>query len=216
MDAPLPQDPSRNPLTASQLLWAYRRGWFPMADPLTGQIEWFSPDPRAIMPLEKFHTPRNLKREVRRGRFEIRCDTAFDEVIRACAAPRRDEDLSWIDEQIIESYVGLYNLAGAHSIEAWLEGRLVGGLYGVHIGGGFFGESMFTRVEFGGDNSSKVCLVHLVRWLRHRGFVLLDTQFHNKHLTQFGCVEVPRRQYLSMLAQTIVLDVTWGRFSLDA
>ncbi len=206
-------DPAR--LTASRLLASYRRGWFPMADPLTGGIEWFNPDPRAVIPLETFHVPRNLAREVRRGAFEIRCDGDFEAVIRACAAPRRDDDPTWIDRRIVAAYMGLHERGRAHCLEAWREGRLVGGLYGVHIGGAFFGESMFSRPELGGSNSSKVCLVHLVRWLRRRGFLLLDSQFWNAHLAQFGCVEIERRWYLSLLEEAVGLDVTWGRFTLD-
>jgi leucyl/phenylalanyl-tRNA--protein transferase len=199
-------------LTTSLLLWAYRQGWFPMVNPFTAGIEWFSPDPRAVFPLESFHVPRNLAREVRRGRFDIRSDTAFEPVMRACAAPRDDDSLGWIDERMIDAYVGLHRVGHAHTVEAWHKDRLVGGLYGVHVGGAFFGESMFTRSELGGSNASKVCLVHLVRWLRRRGFVLLDTQFRTDHLDQFGCVEITRRHYLSHLAGAVDLDVTWGEF----
>jgi leucyl/phenylalanyl-tRNA--protein transferase len=199
-------------LTTSLLLWAYRRGWFPMANPQTGGIEWFSPDPRALFPLGAFHVPRNLAREVRKSRFDVRGDTAFEAVMRACATPRADDDLSWIDRRMIDAYVGLHRAGHAHSIEAWREGRLVGGLYGVHVGGGFFGESMFTRPDLGGSNASKVCLVHLVRWLQRRGFVLLDTQFRTDHLEQFGCVEIARGRYLALLADAVDLDVTWGEF----
>ncbi|MHC4349378.1 MAG: leucyl/phenylalanyl-tRNA--protein transferase [Planctomycetota bacterium] len=200
-------------LTTSLLLWAYGQGWFPMANPMTDEIEWFSPDPRAIFPLDAFHVPRNVAREVRRGRFEVRSDTAFESVMRACAAPRADDNLCWIDERIIDAYVGLHRAGRAHSIEAWREGRLVGGLYGVHVGGAFFGESMFTLPDLGGTNASKVCLVQLVRWLQQRGFALLDTQFRTDHLDQFGCVEIARSRYLVLLAAAVGLDVTWGEFA---
>jgi leucyl/phenylalanyl-tRNA--protein transferase len=180
-----------------------------MADPLSGRIEWFSPDPRGILPLESFHVPQTLRREVRRGRLEIRSNSDFEAVIRACGAPRGEDDLTWIDRRMIEAYVGLHELGHAHSVEAWREGALVGGLYGVHIGGAFFGESMFCRPELGGTNASKVCLVHLVRRLRERGFALLDTQFTNEHLAQFGCIEITRRRYLEMLAAAVEMDVTW-------
>jgi leucyl/phenylalanyl-tRNA--protein transferase len=109
--------------------------------------------------------------------------------------------------------VGLHRAGHAHSIEAWREGRLVGGLYGVHVGGAFFGESMFTRPDLGGSNASKVSLVHLVRWLQQRGFSLLDTQFRTDHLDQFGCIEIPRSRYLALLVEAIGLDVTWGDFA---
>ena len=203
------------PLTPDRLLAAYRRGWFPMADPLTRAIEWFNPDPRAIFPLESpdaFHVPASLGREVRQGRFEIRCDTSFEQVVRACASPRGEEDLTWIDQRIVDAYTRLRRIGHAHSVEAWCEGRLVGGLYGVHVGGAFMGESMFSDAGLGGTNASKVCLVHLVRWLRHRGFGLLDTQFHTPHLARFGCVEVPREEYLLLLAEAVDRDVGWGSF----
>lgn len=211
------RSPPSPPLTPDRLLAAYRRGWFPMADPLTGAIEWFNPDPRAILPLEPrdaFHVPVSLAREVRRGRFEIRCDTAFEQVISACASPRDPDDLTWIDRRIVDAYAALRRIGHAHSVEAWRQGRLVGGLYGVHVGGAFMGESMFSDAELGGTNASKVCLVHLVRWLRHRGFGLLDTQFHTPHLDRFGCVEIPRDEYLLMLAEAVHRDVAWGDFRL--
>ncbi len=199
-------------LTTSLLLGAYRRGWFPMADPITGEIEWFSPDPRAILPIATLRVPTSLGREVRRVRFDIRGDTAFETVMRSCAAPRNDDDLSWIDQRMIDAYVGLHWAGHAHSVEAWHGGSLVGGLYGVHIGAAFFGESMFTRPDLGGTNASKVCLVHLARWLRDRGFTLLDTQFRTEHLDQFGCIEIERARYLAMLADAIGRDVGWGDF----
>jgi leucyl/phenylalanyl-tRNA---protein transferase len=208
--------PRGQQLSTSLLLSAYRRGWFPMADPLTGAIRWYHPDPRAILPLERFHVPASLGRELRRGRFDIRCDTAFEQVMRACAAPRPDEDLSWIDDRFIEAYTQLHRAGHAHSVEAWRDGRLVGGLYGVHVGGAFMGESMFSRPDLGGTNASKVCLVHLVGWLRHRGFLLLDTQFRTPHLDRFGCLEVSREQYLELLAEALAREVDWGCFSADA
>ncbi len=203
-------DPQR--LTPALLRWAYRQGWFPMANPEAGAIEWFNPDPRAIIPLDAFHVPASLSREVRKGRFEIRCDTVFEGVMRACAAPRTPDDLTWIDDAMIEAYVRLHKQGSAHCLEAWLGDQLVGGLYGVHVGGAFFGESMFSRPDLGGTNASKVCLVHLVGWMRHRGFTLLDTQFGTEHLEQFGCVEIDRRQYLVRLADAVQRDVAWGDF----
>ncbi|MEE9131308.1 MAG: leucyl/phenylalanyl-tRNA--protein transferase [Phycisphaerales bacterium] len=203
-------DPQR--LTPALLRWAYRQGWFPMANPEAGAIEWFNPDPRAIIPLDAFHVPATLSREVRKERFEIRCDTVFEGVMRACAAPRAPDDLTWIDGTMIEAYVRLHEQGSAHCLEAWRGDQLVGGLYGVHVGGAFFGESMFSRPDLGGTNASKVCLVHLVGWLRHRGFTLLDTQFGTEHLDQFGCVEIDRRQYLVRLADAVQRDVAWGDF----
>ena len=203
-------DPQR--LTPALLRWAYRQGWFPMANPEAGAIEWFNPDPRAIIPLDAFHVPATLSREVRKGRFEIRCDTVFEGVMRACAAPRAPDDLTWIDDAMIEAYVRLHEDGSAHCLEAWLGDQLVGGLYGVHVGGAFFGESMFSRPDLGGTNASKVCLVHLVGWMRRRGFTLLDTQFGTEHLEQFGCIEIARRQYLVQLADAVQRDVAWGDF----
>ena len=200
--------------TVDTLIWAYRRAAFPMVDPITDCLEWFSPDPRAVFPLDAFHVPRNVARLVRQARFEVRSDTAFVEVMQACAGPRRDDDLSWIDDRLVGLYAGLFERGMAHTIEAWRDGRLVGGLYGVHLGGAFFGESMFIRPEQGGSGASKVCLVHLVRWLRHRGFTLLDTQFRNPHLEQFGVCEIPLSVYRERLANAVDRPVTWGTFAL--
>jgi leucyl/phenylalanyl-tRNA--protein transferase len=194
-------DPDRP--SPRMLLLAYQHGIFPMADPDTGRLEWFSPDPRGVIPLASFHVPRSLGRVVRSGRFEIRIDTAFERVIRACAGARTSENRTWISPHLIRAYIGLHEMGHAHSVEAWLGGSLVGGLYGVSIAGAFFGESMFSAAGAGGSNASKVCLVHLVERLKSRGFTLLDTQFWNEHLSQFGCIEVPRERYLAMLAAAI-------------
>ena len=207
-----PPRPHESRLTADLLLAGYRRGWFPMVDPITGAIEWFNPDPRAVIPLDAFHVPRSLARVVRRGRFDVRSDTSFEPVMRACAAPRSGDNLTWIDERMIEVYGRLHDLGHAHTVEAWRDGRLVGGLYGVQIGGAFFGESMFTRPDLGGTDASKVCLVHLVRWMVHRGFALLDTQFTTEHLLRFGCREIPRTVYLDRLEKAVGRPVTWGSF----
>ena len=195
------------------LLWAYGHGVFPMGDPESGRLEWFSPDPRGIIPLhpsDAFQIPKNLAREVRKNRFEIRTDAAFEQVMRGCATDRGGFNRSWINETIIRTYCQLHQMGHAHSVEAWVGGALVGGLYGVQIGGAFFGESMFSRSEAGGSNSSKVCLVHLVQHLRALGFTLLDTQFWNEHLDQFGCIEIPAAEYLGMLQSAMRLPVVWG------
>ena len=186
-----------------------------MGDPDTGRIDWYSPDPRGIIPLhppDAFHVPRNLAREVRKQQFLIRSDTAFEQVMRNCATDRDESNPSWINDAIIAAYCELHYTGHAHSVEAWLDGELVGGLYGVHIGAAYFGESMFSLPSKGGSNSSKVCLVHLVNWLRVRGFTLLDTQFRNEHLDQFGCVEIPAEEYLLLLEDAVSRNVQWGEF----
>lgn len=182
-----------------------------MADPETGEIGWYSPDPRAIFPLDGFHVPRNVVRLVRQRRFEIRTDTCFERVMRCCAVDRSPENRCWISEEMIRSYVDLHQQGMAHSVEAWRDGRLVGGLYGVHLGAAFFGESMFCRPDLGGSGASKVCLVHLVEMLRSGGFTLLDTQFSNPHIEQFGCVEIPRETYLRQLRSALRQVGRWIR-----
>jgi leucyl/phenylalanyl-tRNA--protein transferase len=184
------------------LLRAYALGWFPMGTGRRGRIEWFSPDPRGILPIQTFHAPSRLRRVVRQSRFDVRIDTAFETVMRACA--HRDE--TWITEDILASYVSLHRLGFAHSVETWQDEQLVGGLYGVAIGGAFFGESMFHTAT----DASKVALVALVERLQARGFVLLDTQWVTPHLAQFGGVEVARGEYLERLASAIALP---ARFS---
>lgn len=174
------------------LVRAYREGIFPMALD-DGEIGWFSPDPRAIIPLDAFHVPGRLARVVRSGRFEIRIDTSFEAVMRACG--ERPGEGTWISDEILESYVALHRLGLAHSVETWRDGRLAGGLYGVSLGGAFFGESMFHRET----DASKVALVALVDRLRRRGYVLLDTQWTTPHLEQFGTIEIPRSEYLARL-----------------
>ena len=162
-----------------------------MASP-DGEIAWFSPDPRAIIPLDEgFRVPHGLRRVLKKGVFEIRVDTAFETVMRECAA--REE--TWINEEIIASYTALHRLGHAHSVEAWCDGRLAGGLYGVTLGGAFFGESMFHEVT----DASKVALHALVIRLRARGFELLDTQWITPHLETFGAVEIPRAEYRERL-----------------
>jgi leucyl/phenylalanyl-tRNA--protein transferase len=166
-----------------------------------GEIRWFSPDPRTILPLDGFHVPHGLKRERRGQAIEIRIDTRFDEVIRACAA-RPD---TWINDEIIESYNHLHSLGWAHSVEAWSANELVGGLYGVTIGAAFFGESMFHRIT----GASKIALWALVDHLKARRFSLLDTQWLTPHLEQFGAKEISRPLHLHLLAAAVDLDRTF-------
>jgi leucyl/phenylalanyl-tRNA---protein transferase len=182
------------------LVSAYASGWFPMAVG-DGSIRWFSPDPRGIIPLDGFHVSKRLARVIRRRVFDIQINREFEAVIRGCAeAPRDAEDPgTWIDQEIHDSYCALHRAGLAHSVEAWQEGRLAGGLYGVAIGGAFFGESMFHHVT----DASKVALAALVDRLRERGFTLLDTQWTTEHLEQFGAIEIPRRRYLAVLADAL-------------
>jgi len=173
---------------------------FPMAM-RDGAIEWFSPDPRAILPLDKFHVSHSLRRVADKKVFEIKMNQRFSEVIRACAK-RRD---TWINREIIESYEQLHKLGQAHSVESWQDGKLVGGLYGVSIGGAFFGESMFHRAT----DASKIALLALVEHLRAQKFTLLDTQWVTPHLLKFGAVEIPRAQYLKLLKRAVDLPRTF-------
>jgi leucyl/phenylalanyl-tRNA--protein transferase len=178
------------------LLQGYRLGVFPMALE-DDSIQWFSPDPRAILPLEDFHVPHALRRLVRKRVFGTTIDNAFSKVIEACA---KRED-TWINLEIIESYMRLHQLGCAHSVEAWKEGTLAGGLYGVSVGGAFFGESMFHHVT----DASKIALVALVEHLRARKFALLDTQWLTPHLQQFGGLEISREHYLRLLRRAVEL-----------
>ncbi|MDX1662449.1 MAG: leucyl/phenylalanyl-tRNA--protein transferase [Candidatus Promineifilaceae bacterium] len=189
----------QNPMLApEQLLFAYAQGVFPMADD-DGAIYWYDPDPRAILPIDDFHTPARLARTVRQKPFEIRLDSAFRSVMEACATPAPGREKSWISPELVEAYVVLHRLGFAHSVEAWQDGRLVGGLYGVSINSFFAGESMFSHAT----DASKVALVHLVERLRQRQFQLLDIQFMTEHLRQFGAVEVPRAEYRRRLARAL-------------
>lgn len=181
-------------ITADLLLHAYAQAAFPMAMP-DGSIGWFAPDPRAIIPLEDFHVPHGLRRTLKKGKFEIRIDAGFETVMRKCAERKE----TWINEEIVASYVNLHRLGQAHSVEAWYEGKLAGGLYGVVLGGAFFGESMFHEVT----DASKVALHALVMRLRERGFTLLDTQWTTPHLRQFGTHEIPLGSYKRMLARAL-------------
>lgn len=182
-------------LAPASLLAAYVQGIFPMAGE-SGDIRWFSPDPRAILPLDRFQTSRSLRAVVRRGRYRCTINEAFADVMAACAD--RD-DGTWISDQIIAAYTLLHRAGFAHSIEAWQGDTLAGGLYGVSIGGAFFGESMFHRAP----DASKVALVFLVERMRQRGLALLDIQFMTEHLRRFGAVEIPRQAYLRRLRAAV-------------
>jgi leucyl/phenylalanyl-tRNA---protein transferase len=183
------------------LLKAYRLGIFPMAMQ-DGEIAWFSPDPRGIIPLDGFHIPHGLRRSLKRDAFEIRINTQFRGVVSGCA----DRSSTWIDDSILTSYGRLHEMGYAHSVETWSDGELVGGLYGVALGGAFFGESMFSRVT----DASKVALVYLVERMKARRFQLLDTQWSTPHLKRFGCIDIPRVRYLRLLDQALRVDTQFG------
>lgn len=187
-------------LEPGTLLYAYRHGLFPMPAGRDGPLAWWSPDPRGVLPLDGLRVTRSLRRSLRE--YEVRVDTAFAAVVEACADPSRDH--GWITREVRDAYVGLHELGWAHSVEAWTPGgELVGGLYGVAIGGLFAGESMFHRRR----DASKVALVHLVEVLRAGGATLLDVQWLTEHLASLGAVEIPRREYLRDLAAAVRLDV---------
>ena len=190
-------------LTPEMLLRAYACGLFPMAEARDDpELFWVDPDMRGIIPLDRFHVPRRLARRIRQGVYEIAVDRAAEKVIRACAEER---DETWINDQIIDLYVALHRLGHVHSVECWRDGALVGGLYGVALGGAFFGESMFTRAP----DASKIALVHLVDRLRRGGFRLLDTQFVTAHLETFGAIEVPRARYHALLREALAVEATF-------
>ena len=170
---------------------------FPMAMDNRGEIGWFSPDPRGVIPLDEFHIPHGLRRTLKKTPFEIRIDTAFSDVMKGCA----DRRTTWISREIVTSYEKLFELGYAHSVEAWRGDNLVGGLYGISIGGAFFGESMFSRET----DASKVALVGLINRLCERNFQLLDTQWTTDHLAQFGCREIPRYEYLRQLNRALLV-----------
>ena len=187
-------------ITTDTLLRAYAAGVFPMAERRDDtNLFWVSPEARGILPLDTFHVPHRLARTVRSDRFAVKTDTAFADVMRACAEPAPDRKESWINGEIMRLYCELHALGHAHSIECWRDGALAGGLYGVRLGGAFFGESMFSRER----DASKVALVHLVARLKRGGFGLLDAQFITSHLARFGAIEVPRREYLRLLQDAL-------------
>ena len=168
-------------------------------------LHWIDPDDRGILPLDKFHVPKSLKKTLKRGSYEIRIDTAFAQVIEECAGSVPGRDETWINQTIIDLFTQLHRFGIAHSVESWRDGRLMGGLYGLSLGGAFFGQSMFSRAT----DASKVALVDLVARLKLGGFILLDTQFVTNHLAQFGAEEIPRREYLKRLNRATELPGTF-------
>jgi leucyl/phenylalanyl-tRNA---protein transferase len=194
--------PTRSLFTVSPalLLNAYRSGVFPMAESADDPgFFWVDPERRGILPLDAFHVPRRLRRIVLQDRFEVRVDSDFAATLASCAEATEDRRSTWINAEIVRLYTALHERNEAHSVECWQGGAMVGGLYGVSIGGAFFGESMFSRVA----DASKVALVHLVALMRIAGYRLLDVQFVTPHLAQFGAIEVPRAQYHRLLAEAL-------------
>lgn len=181
-------------LTADDLIYGYVNGIFPMAD-TDGTLYWYAPDPRAIIPIDTYKPARSLRPVLNRQQFEIRLNTAFSDVMRYCSRPRSEEDSVWISDEIIEAYTELHRMGLAHSVEAYMNNRLVGGLYGVSLGAVFFGESMFTLVS----NASKVAFHYLMLILRQQHYRLLDTQFINDNVRRYGAIEIPKADYLKQL-----------------
>jgi leucyl/phenylalanyl-tRNA--protein transferase len=183
-------------ITPEILLRAYAAGLFPMAESADDpDIFWVQPEIRGVIPLDDFHISKSLAKTIRKRPFDIRFNTDFDQVIAKCGEPAPDRPSTWINPMILMLYKELHRLGYAHSVEAWEDGELVGGLYGVSLGSAFFGESMFSRRT----DASKICLVHLVERLRDKGFTLLDTQFTTDHLKSFGAIDVPKRDYEKLL-----------------
>ncbi|CCG99306.1 leucyl/phenylalanyl-tRNA/protein transferase [Fibrella aestuarina BUZ 2] len=185
-------------LTADDLIYGYINGIFPMAD-ADGTLYWYSPDPRAVIPLDSYKPAKSLRPTLNKRLFDVRINSNFEQVMRLCAIPRSEDDSTWISEEIIEAYTELHHVGLAHSVETYIDNRLVGGLYGVAIGAAFFGESMFHLVP----NASKVAFHHLILILREQQFQLLDTQFINDNVKRFGAIEVPKRTYNDILKKAL-------------
>ncbi|MDG2209337.1 MAG: leucyl/phenylalanyl-tRNA--protein transferase [Flavobacteriales bacterium] len=190
-------------LSESRLIAAYESGvfpWYGEEDP----ILWWAPENRSILPLDQLRITKSMRNVLNRKQFNIRMDTAFESVIRSCGDIRRDGEGTWISEEIIDAYLGLHRLGLAHSVEAWENGELVGGLYGLSIGRMFFGESMFST----SNNASKAAFIHLVGWAKERGFGPIDCQIQNPHLASLGAIEIPRGEYMMLMQQHLKAEKT--------
>jgi len=195
-------------LSPDFLLRAYQHGIFPMADAADDpEIFWVEPKRRGLLPLDGIHCPKRLARTIRQNKFSVSADQAFRDVIRACGAARPIRPSTWINDIIIDGYCALFEQGNAHSVEVWFEGKMVGGLYGVSIGGAFFGESMFSTMT----DASKVGLMHLISRLKLGGYRLLDTQFFTDHLGQFGAIELPQAAYLQRLAPATAINADFNK-----
>ncbi len=201
-----------SPITPLVLLKAYAAGVFPMAESADDPaLYWVEPDVRGLIPLDGLVISRSLRKAVKQRRFDIRIDTAFEEVMRRCAERTTDRKETWINQRILKLYADLFRMGHCHSVESWQDGKLVGGLYGVRLGAVFFGESMFSRVT----DASKVALVHLVARLNAGGFRLLDAQFMNPHLATLGAISMNKADYLALLGPAVAADADFQRFKGD-
>jgi leucyl/phenylalanyl-tRNA---protein transferase len=187
-----------NKLTADDLIYGYMNGIFPMADN-DGTLYWYSPEPRAVIPIETYKPPKSLRPLINKKTFEVRISADFEQVMRNCASARKGDGETWISEEIIEAYCELHKMGLAYSVETYLDNQLVGGLYGVSIGAAFFGESMFYKVP----DASKVAFHYLMEILKHQNYELLDTQFINDNVKRFGAIEIPRSEYVKILKNSL-------------
>ena len=193
-------------LTPTLVLRAYAMGVFPMAESHDAEtLFWVDPEMRGVLPLDTFHIPRRLKRTVRQGLYTVRCNSDFEGVITGCAAARGPDQDTWINDEVRRLFRALHAMGVVHTVECWQDNQLVGGLYGLHLGGAFFGESMFSRAR----DASKVALVHLVARMTYAGLTLLDTQFIPEHLSPFGAVEIPRDDYRRRLKRAITVPAAF-------
>ncbi len=190
-------------IDVGELLRAYREGFFPMSDPSDEKLYWCQPHFRAVVPLDDYRPSRDVRRILRRNDYRVRFNTDFEGVIRACAAPRKTESETWISPEIADTYVKLHRLGIAHSVESWYGDELAGGLYGIAIGGAFFGESMFYRRSY----ASQIAFDRLVRHLQQKGYLLLDAQIMNPHLQKLGAVDVPHEAYMQMLSGALLKKI---------
>ncbi|MGC8775351.1 MAG: leucyl/phenylalanyl-tRNA--protein transferase [Chlorobaculum sp.] len=186
-------------IKVEDILRAYRHGFFPMADSREGTVSWCQPYQRAVVPLDSFRPSRSLRRVIGEKRFTIKINSVFEQVIRACSQPRSTEQETWLSEEIIEVFLKLHRLGVAHSVESWQDGELAGGLYGLSMGGAFFGESMF----FFRPDASKVAFAWLVGYLKRKGYLLLDAQIMNPHLESLGAIEIPHEEYMAQLEHAL-------------
>ncbi len=194
------------------LLKAYACGIFPMAESADDPtLYWIEPEARGVLPLDAIRVPKRLARTIRQEKFEVRIDSDFEGVIAGCAEPRPGRASTWINRQIFDLYAELFEMGHCHTVETWLDGRLVGGLYGVHLNGAFFGESMFSTER----DASKVALIYLAARLKHGGFKLLDTQFVTEHLTQFGVIEISRNEFHKRLAAALEYRCSFSELPED-